>query len=125
VVEDGEGKMNQKVFIPIKISVRKGRRAVVQRPTDKVNTPFSRLLAKAYWLENQLEKDSKITLKEFCETNEISPRYARSILAVNRLSPKIKKLIMDGYAPSHLSIQDVTNKKFPTLWKDQEAMFVR
>jgi hypothetical protein len=118
--------MNQEVFIPIKISVRKGRRAVVQKPNDqRVNTQFSRLLAKAYWLENRLEKCHEATLKEFCEANKISPRYVHTILFMNNLSPKIKKLIMDGYAPSHLSIQDVTNKKFPTLWKDQEAMFVR
>ncbi|GHT90647.1 hypothetical protein FACS1894122_01460 [Alphaproteobacteria bacterium] len=118
--------MNQEVFIPIKVSIRKGRRAIVRKPGDQhVNTQFSRLLAKAQWLESQLEKCPEATLKEFCEANKISPRYVRSIMSMNRLSPKIKRLIMDGYAPNHLSVQDITNKKLPMLWKDQEAMFVR
>jgi hypothetical protein len=118
--------MNQEVFIPIKLNTRKGRRALVQKPGDqRVNTPFSRLLAKARLLESQLEKCSDITLKEFCEINGISPRYVRAILSVNNLSPKIQALVMDGYVPRHLSVQDVTNKKFPTLWKDQEAVFLR
>jgi hypothetical protein len=34
-------------------------------------------------------------------------------------------MIMDGYVPLHLSIQDIINKKFPTMWKDQEEVFVR
>jgi hypothetical protein len=117
--------MNQEVFIPIKISTRKGRRAVVSRANDKVNTPFSRLLIKAKWLESQLQKYQEITLREFCEIHNVSARYVRSILTMDNLSPKIKKLIMDGYCPSHLSVNDLRSKKFPILWKDQEEVFVR
>jgi hypothetical protein len=76
-------------------------------------------------LESQLQRNTAITLKEFCEVNNISPRYVRSILSMNKLSPKIQAMIMDGYVPRHLSIQDITNKKFPILWKDQEEVFVR
>jgi hypothetical protein len=118
--------MNQEVFIPIKISTRKGRRAVVHKSGDCcVSTPFSRLLVRAYMLESQLQRNIGITLKEFCEINKISARYVRSILSINKLSPKIKNLIMDGYCPNHLSINDLRNKKFPILWKEQEEIFVR
>jgi hypothetical protein len=99
--------MNQEVFIPLKINTRKGRAAVVIKPKDNfANTPLSRLLAKAEILEKQLIKSSEngITLKEFCEVNKISPRYVRSIIAMNNLSPKIKKAIAEGYVPKHLSV---------------------
>jgi hypothetical protein len=117
--------MNQEIFIPIKISTCKGRRAVAQKPNGKVSTPFSRLLVKSYWLKNQLRKYPYITFKEFCELHKISPRYARAILSMDNLSPKIQQLIMNGYCPSHLSVHDITNKKFTTIWKEQEAVFVK
>jgi hypothetical protein len=118
--------VNQEVFIPIKISTRKGRRAVVQKSGDRcLSTPFSRLLVEAYMLESQLQRNTGITLKEFCEVNNISPRYVRSILSTNKLSPKIQAMITDGYVPRHLSIQDIISKKFPILWKEQEEVFVR
>ncbi|MDR3179272.1 MAG: hypothetical protein LBT70_00005 [Holosporaceae bacterium] len=114
------------IFVPVKISTRKGRRAVVHKSGDRcVNTPFSRLLVRAYMLESQLQRNIGITLKEFCEINKISARYVRSILSMNKLSPKIKNLIMTGYCPSHLSVNDIRSKKFPILWKEQEAVFVR
>jgi hypothetical protein len=58
----------------MKINTRKGRAAVVIKPKDHfVNTPLSRLLAKAEILENQLIKSSEngISLKEFCEVNKM------------------------------------------------------
>jgi hypothetical protein len=78
---------------------------VAQKLNGKVSTPFSRLLVKSYWLKNQLRKYPNITFKEFCELYKISPRYARAILSMDNLSPKIQQLIMDGYCPSHISIQ--------------------
>jgi hypothetical protein len=117
--------MNQEVFIPVKIQTRKGRRAAIQKIGDKrISTSFSRLLTKARWLESQLQKKCGITQKEFCEVYKVSPRYVRSILSVNRLSPKIQRFIMDGYVPRNLTIQDIVNKKFPILWKEQEALFM-
>jgi subtilase family serine protease len=115
----------QEVFIPIKISTRKGRRAIVRKFGNSVNTPLSRRLVKAYWLQSRLQKYNDITLKEFCEIHKISPRYVRNILVISNLSPKIQQLIMDGYYPRHLSIQDILSKQFPVLWKDQEEVFVR
>ena len=117
----------QEVFIPLKINTRKGRAAVVIKPKDYfANTPFSRLLAKAEILENQLIKSAEngVTLKEFCEVNKISPRYVRSIIAMNNLSPKIKKMIMDGEIPRHLSVEKIKNHVFPMSWMEQETQFL-
>jgi hypothetical protein len=118
--------MSQEVFIPLKINTRKGRAAVVIKPKDYfANTPLSRLLAKAEILESQLIKSAEngVTLKEFCEVNKISPRYVRSIIAVNNLSPRIKQKIMDGEIPKHLSVERVKNHVFPMVWREQETWF--
>jgi hypothetical protein len=115
--------MNQEVFIPLKINTRKGRAAVIIKPKDNfANTPFSRLLAKAEMLENQLIKSAEngISLKEFCDVNKISPRYVRSIIAMNNLCPRIKQKIMDGEIPKHLSVEKVKNLRFPACWMEQE-----
>jgi hypothetical protein len=119
--------MNQEVFIPLKINTRKGRAAVVIKPKDNfANTPLSRLLAKAEILEKQLIKSSEngITLKEFCEVNKISPRYVRSIIAMNGLSPMIKQKIMDGEIPKHLSVERIKNHGFPLVWSEQKEWFL-
>jgi hypothetical protein len=44
---------------------------------------------------------------------------------MDNLSPKIQQLIMNGYCPGHISIHDITNRKFPIIWKEQEVVFVR
>ena len=119
--------MNQEVFIPLKINTRKGRAAVVIKPKDYfANTPLSRLLAKAEILESQLIKSAEngITLKEFCEINKISPRYVRSIIFMNNLSPRIKQMIMEGEIPRHLSVEKIKNHVFPMMWKEQILCFM-
>jgi hypothetical protein len=116
----------QEVFIPLKINTRKGRAAVVIKPKDYfADTPLSRLLAKAEILENQLIKSAEngVTLKEFCKVNKISPRYVRSIISMNNLSPRIKQSIMNGDVPKHLNVEKVKNHVFPMSWKEQKVWF--
>ena len=117
--------MNQEVFIPLKINTRKGRAAVVVRPSDYfANTPLARLLARAYLLESQLIKSAErgFALNEFCEVNKISPRYVRSIIAVNCLSPRIKQSIMDGDVPRHMTVEMAKNYGVPMGWAEQEVI---
>ena len=118
--------MNREVFIPLKIKTHKGRTATIIRPQDYfANTPLSRLLARAEILENQLIKSAEIgfTLQQFCDVNKISPRYLRSIISLNCLSPRVKRAIMDGYVPKHLSVQKITNCRTPMVWQEHEVMF--
>ena len=113
--------MQQEVFIPIKIDTKKGRKANIIKPDDAfVNTNLARLLAKAYLLETQLINEPRATLNEFCKMNGISPRYLRTVISLNLLSPKIKRAIMDGYVPKHLSVQKITNHKMRLVWEEQE-----
>lgn len=117
--------LQQEVFIPIKIDTKKGRKAYLSDPNDYYAiTPLSKLLAKAYIMQERLRKDQHHTFGEFAELNGISQRYLRGILQLNNLSPRIKRMIMHGYLPKHLSVQQILTGKIPLLWKEQEEWFV-
>lgn len=104
----------KEVFIPLKIDTKAGRRANIIKPDDYyANTNLAKLLAKAYVLENKLISEAGIPFGQFCRNHSISQRYLRAIISLNTLSPKIKKAIMEGYVPQHLSVQEITNHKFP------------
>ena len=86
--------MKKETFIPLNMNLRKGQRAYYNKPSDKVKmTPLVRLLAMAYIYEQRLKENSDMSQKEFCELNNISPRYLRGILQFNFLSPAIKRKI--------------------------------
>lgn len=115
----------KEVFIPLKIDTKAGRRANIIKPDDYyANTNLARLLAKAHLLENKLISEAGIQFGQFCRNHSISPRYLRAIISLNTLSPKIKKAIMEGYTPKHLSVQEITNYRFPMCWKKQETWFL-
>jgi hypothetical protein len=116
--------LSKEVFIPIKIDSKVGRRANIIKPNDYyANTNLARLLAKARILESKLINEPETSLCQFCKMHNISPRYLRSIISLNNLSPRIKTAIMEGYTPRHLSVQDITNHKFPLIWMEQEEWF--
>ena len=114
--------LEQEVVIPIKICKKKsGSHTYFMHPKDYyVVTPLSKLLAKAYSMDKRLKQNPDLTFREFCKVNNITPRYLSGILQLNNLSPKLKRMIMEGYQPKHLSIQDIIAGNMPVLWKDQE-----
>ena len=114
--------LKQEVVIPIKIKKEKsGSRTYFVRPKDfYIVTPLSKLLAKAYIMEKRLKQNHELTFREFCKLNNITPRYLSGILQLNNLSPKLKRMIMEGYQPKDISIQDIIAGNVPVLWKEQE-----
>ena len=95
--------LQQEVVIPIKICKKKsGSHTYFMHPRDYyVVTPLSKLLAKAYSMDKRLKQNPDLTFREFCKLNNITSRYLSSILQLNNLSPKLKRMIMDGYQPKH------------------------
>ena len=114
--------LKQEVFIPIKITKLKPKhRTYVLHPSDHyVSTPLSKLLSKAYDMDKRMRQNSELTFREFCRLSDISPRYLSNVLQLNNLSPKLKRMIMDGYQPKHLSIREILWTSFPPLWDEQE-----
>ena len=89
-----------------------------------VVTPLSKLLAKAYSMDKRLKQNPDLTFREFCKLNNITPRYLSGLLQLNNLSPKLKRMIMGGFMPKHLSIRDIIWTNVPVLWKEQEALML-
>ena len=116
--------LKKEVFIPIQIDTKVGRKAHVIKPNDYyADIPLARLLAKARILERELIQAVDVPYNNLCENIGISPRYARSLLSLNNFSPKIKKAIMEGYMPKHLSVTKITSYKFSLIWREQERWF--
>ena len=112
--------MKKETFIPLNMNLRKGQRAYYNKPSDKVKmTPLVRLLAMAYIYEHRLKENPDISQREFCELNNISPRYLRGILQFNLLSPIIKRKIINGWMPKQTSIQELLTGKINMLWGEQ------
>lgn len=117
--------LQQEVVIPIKICKKKsGSHTYFMHPKDfYVVTPLSKLLAKAYSMDKRLKQNPELSFRDFCKLNNITPRYLSGILQLNNLSPKLKRMIMEGYQPKHISIQDIIAGNVPVLWKEQEKWF--
>jgi hypothetical protein len=116
--------LTKEVFIPLKIDTRVGRRPNIIKPDDYfARTHLMKLLARARILEDQLTNSTRISYAQFCLQHKISQRYLRSLISLNNLSPKIKKAIVEGYVPKHLSIQDITNCRVSPIWSEQEVWF--
>lgn len=119
--------LQQDVIIPIKICKKKsGSHTYIMHPKDYyVVTPLSKLLAKAYIMEKRLKQNPDLTFREFCKLNNIPPRYLSGLLQLNNLSPKLKRMIIDGFMPKHhLSIRDIIWTNVPVLWAEQEEWII-
>ena len=91
-----------------------------------VVTPLSKLLVKAYSIDKRLKQNPDLTFREFCKLNNITPRYLSGILQLNKLSHNLKRMIMEGYQPKNVSIQDIIAGNVPVLWTEQEEwMFLK
>lgn len=100
--------LQQEIFVPVKINKRKmGSRTYFVTPNDYyVVTPLSKLLAKAYLMGKHLQEDQgEHSFAEFCKLHDITPKYLSRVLQLNNLSLKLKRMIIGGYQPKHLSIQ--------------------
>ena len=115
--------MQQEIFVPLRINLKKGQKAYYSKPdTKNVDTPLSKILVKAYILQKRLIENPGLNQAKFCKLNKISPRYFRAILQFNFLSPKLKKRIMEGWMPTNTSTQKILTSKIPLSWRDQEKM---
>lgn len=119
--------LQQEVVIPIKICKKKPRsRTYFMHQKDYyVVTPLSKLLVKAYIMDKRLKQNPELTFREFCKLNNITPRYLSGVLQLNNLSPKLKRMIIDGYQPKHISIQDIIAGNVPVLWNEQEEWLIK
>jgi hypothetical protein len=61
---------------------------------------------------------------EIASNYGVSYDYVRRVIRLEKLSPKIKKAIIDGNPNLDVTTMSLTRNRFPAIWKDQEdAMF--
>ena len=117
--------LQQEIFVPLRINLKKGQKAYYSKPNDKnAVTSLSKILVKAYILQKRLLENPGLNQEKFCKLNKISPRYFRAIMQFNFLSPKLKKRIMEGWMPKNISTQQILTNKIPLLWKEQVEMII-
>lgn len=117
--------LRKEVLIPIKISKRKAGSPTYFMKNQYVKTPLSKLLAKAYIMDKRLKENPKMQFREFCKINKVTPNYLSAVLQLNNLSPKLKTMIMNGFQPKHISIQDLLRAKVPLEWNKQESWMIK
>lgn len=96
----------------------------VQPPADDsgVDMTLLKALVKAHLWQRQLKSGKYSGMKELCERESITAKYAQLILRLNFLAPKLKEAIINGTQPRHLKLADLMNN-VPLLWNEQEEMF--
>jgi hypothetical protein len=96
----------------------------VQPPDDDsgVDMTLLQALVKAHLWQRQLKSGKYRGMKELCERESITAKYAQLILRLNFLALKLQEAIINGTQPRHLKLADLMNN-VPLLWNEQEEMF--
>jgi hypothetical protein len=76
------------------------------------------------WHEDILEGRAA-DCTEIAANYGLSYDYVRRVIRLEKLSPRIKKAILDGDPTLSATTMSLTRNRFPTLWKDQEEMLFR
>ncbi len=116
--------MAEELFISIKVVKRGSAKGKVLGETQaaNINKPLKRALAKAYkWDEDLMNTQDR---DQYLFQNNLSRRYVQRILKFNCISPKIKKMIIDGTFPQDILLQDLIYKELPLMWKEQEMQIL-
>lgn len=118
-----DGTIASMTFIPFtpKSLPRKG---VVHTPAQQSLDPQKRdalidAIARSRRWVKRLTDEPELTTEELAREDKIAERYLRHVLPLAFLSPRIVKAIIDGTAPAHLSVSNLT-RSIPFRWADQE-----
>jgi len=112
------------VHVPLKFSIRGGRKTVITPGTmstsapHKRNTPLINALARAHRWQQALEKGEFANVQELAEAKKVNYSFVCQRLRLTLLAPDISQAIMDG--TSDLTLVDVP-KSFPNSWIEQQA----
>ena len=62
-------------------------------------------------------------IKEIADANRCSDSYARRVVPLATLSPKLQSAILDGTLPDHITLETFIRSNIPLDWQGQEARF--
>ena len=62
-------------------------------------------------------------INEIAHANRCSDSYARRVVPLATLSPKLQGAILGGTLPAHITLETFIRADIPLDWKEQEARF--
>ncbi len=62
-------------------------------------------------------------IKDIARANRCSDSYARRVIPLATLSPKLQSAILEGTLPDHITLETFIRADIPLGWTDQEARF--
>ena len=84
----------------------------------KIDNTILKALVKAHW-QLELKRRKYTSIRALAAKKQVHESYARRIINLNYLSPRIKEMIIDGKFPRHTKIQDILYDT-PIMWSEQE-----
>jgi hypothetical protein len=121
------------IFVPMTIKKRGGRGSVaIITPDNKAmqieeekkhDYRLINALAKAYKLQQKMEKNPNKTIISLARKEGLTHAYFGRLLRLNLLAPDIIEAILDGRQPKDLRLIDLMRKEIPLLWDEQKEKF--
>jgi hypothetical protein len=121
------------IFVPMTIKKRGGRGSVaIITPDNKAmqieeekkhDYRLINALAKAYKLQQKMEKNPNKTIISLARKEGLTHAYFGRLLRLNLLAPDIIEAILDGRQPKDLRLIDLMRKEIPLLWDVQKERF--
>jgi hypothetical protein len=119
------------VRVPLAIRQRPGRKTLVM-PTGEQVTPTAltsradpavvKALARAHRWQRMLDDGRCGSISEMAQAEGIERGYLGSVLRLTLLAPEIVQALLDGRAPSDLTLPRLL-EPFPTSWAEQRVLF--
>ena len=121
------------IFVPMTIKKRGGRgsfaiitpdnKAMQIEEEKKHDYRLINALAKAYKLQQKMEKNPNKTIISLARKEGLTHAYFGRLLRLNLLAPDIIEAILDGRQPKDLRLIDLMRKEIPLLWEEQKEKF--
>jgi hypothetical protein len=89
----------------------------------KVDNTIFKALVKAHLWQRELDRGKYSSIRDLATKKNVHESYARRIINMNYLSPRIRELILDGTQPKYLKLQDIIYD-VPLLWSKQEEKWL-
>jgi hypothetical protein len=111
------------VHVPMRFSLRGGRKTVISESTPDSPQPRSgnallKAIARAHRWRQKIEDGEYSSITELAKTEEINESYACRLLRLTLLAPSIVTDILNGRQNSNLTLKELT-RPFPICWDEQ------
>jgi hypothetical protein len=113
------------VRVPLTIRRRPGSKTVVMPVADgrapvttRADPALMKALARAFRYRFMLDEGRYASITEMAQAERLERGYLGTLLRLTLLAPTIVEALLDGRAPSDLTLQQLLDA-FPAIWTEQ------